>query len=71
MTTLILVLFLGATYGGTVRPAQFTFESPEACRTFYRHVQKFTVDHQVVQACPPAPPEEVPEPAPVAPTPES
>ena len=58
MTVLILVLFLGAEFGGTVNPAQFTFGSEVECRTFYRQVQKFTVKHEVVQACPPAPPEE-------------
>ena len=53
MTTLVIVLFLDAMFGGTIR-AEVTYATPEACRAMLTTVRKLTVKHRVERDCAPA-----------------
>ena len=72
MTTLVIVLFLDAMFGGTIR-AEVTYLTPAACQQMLTTVRKLTVPHVVERDCAPAPEDAAPIPfrAPpaVAPTP--
>ena len=50
MTTLVIILYLAAEFGGTTH-AVLTFESLAACETMVKQVRKFTFKHEIVQPC--------------------
>ena len=74
MTTLLIVLFLDAMFGGTQR-AEIVYATPAACQAMLATVRKLTVKHVVERDCAPAGdgavalPEPPPPPTPLTPAP--
>jgi hypothetical protein len=54
VTTLVIVLFLDAMFGGSIR-AEVTYLTPTACQAMKTTVRKLTVPHVVERDCAPAP----------------
>ena len=74
MTSLVVVLFVSALWGGPMR-SEIVFTSPAACEGFVLTLRRHTVSHVVERPCTPAanvspfPAEPTPEPRRLGPPP--
>lgn len=52
---LSVVVFLSPLMGGTIRAHDLTFETPALCERFVRELRSYSVRHQILRDCAPAP----------------
>ena len=50
-TTLSVILFLAATYGGEIQAHNLVFRSPQACAAFVSTLERATIRHTIIRPC--------------------